>query len=106
MQIKQISSSIYKTPGNIIIAVGRSNLPVLLDEEGEVFMMKITNLDMEKLTTKKRWRINYYDLWNFTHIAVEASDILRKDGIKISVMVSFLCFDIKSFENILKEKLL
>ncbi len=44
---------------------------------------------------------------SFTHIAVEASDILRKDGIKISVIgvPSPLCFDIKSFRKYIEGKI-
>jgi len=97
-----------KTPGNIIIAVGRSNLPVLLDEEGEVFYDENYEFRYGEVDLlRKGEELTILTYGSFTHIAVEASDILRKDGIKISVIgvPSPLCFDIKSFRKYIEGKI-
>ncbi|HOB16183.1 MAG TPA: transketolase [Defluviitoga sp.] len=97
-----------KTPGNIVIAAGRSNLPILLDEDGEIFYGENYEFKYGEVDLLRRGEdLTIFTYGSFTHIAVEASEVLREEGIKISIIAvpTPLFFDITKFREYVEGKI-
>ncbi|PNR92827.1 transketolase [Petrotoga sp. 9PWA.NaAc.5.4] len=97
-----------KTPGNIIIAVGRSNLPIILNEEGEIFYDENYEFDYGEFDIfRKGDKLTIFTYGSFAHLAVEAADRLKEEGIKISVigMATPLSFDITRVKDYVENKI-
>nr|WP_233488516.1 transketolase [Petrotoga sp. 9PW.55.5.1] len=76
-----------KTPGNIVIALGRSNLPILLNEDDDVFYDENYEFTYGKLDIfRKGQELTIFTYGSFTHLAVKAADKLKEEGINITVV--------------------
>jgi len=76
-----------KVPGNVVIALGRSSLPVLLDEEGNVYYDNDYNFEYGKLDIFRKGKdLTIFTYGSFAHLAVEAADKLKEEGIHITVI--------------------
>ena len=97
-----------KTPGNIIIAVGRSNLPIILNEEGEIFYDENYEFEYGEFDIfRKGDKLTIFTYGSFAHLAVEAADKLKEEGIKISVIgvATPLSFDITMVKDHVENKI-
>lgn len=97
-----------KTPGNIIIAVGRSNLPIILNEEGEIFYDENYEFEYGEFDIfRKGDKLTIFTYGSFAHLAVEAADKLKEEGIKISVIgvATPLSFDITRVKDHVENKI-
>nr|WP_249037260.1 transketolase [Petrotoga olearia] len=76
-----------KVPGNFVIAMGRSNLPILLDEKGDVYYGNDYNFEYGKLDIFRKGKdLTVFTYGSFAHLAVEAADKLKEENIQITVI--------------------
>ncbi|ACM23128.1 transketolase [Thermotoga neapolitana] len=76
-----------KEYGNFVIAMGRSKLPIILDENGKPFFGEGYAFEYGKIDVVREGNDAAIVTYGSTlHLAVEAADDLRKEGIKVSVL--------------------
>jgi transketolase len=74
-------------PGNFFVAVGRSKLDVITDEQGKPFFGGDYEFEYGKAVTLRRGnQLTVFATGTMTHRAVQAWDLLQKQGISIQVV--------------------
>ncbi|MDO7977642.1 transketolase [Oceanotoga teriensis] len=73
--------------GNIVITMGRSKIDIIKTEEGKPFFDKNYKYEYGSIDEfRKGEKLTIITYGTFAHIAVDAADILKKEGIKINVI--------------------
>ncbi|AEX85228.1 transketolase [Marinitoga piezophila KA3] len=75
------------TPGNVVIAMGRSKIPVILNEAGEPFFGEGYTFEYGKMDIlRKGEKVTILTHGSVAHKAVNVADKLKEEGIKITVI--------------------
>ncbi|BBE31392.1 transketolase [Tepiditoga spiralis] len=73
--------------GNVITAMGRSKIPVILNENGEIFFNENYEFEYGKADIFRKGKgLTIFTYGSFANMAVNAADELKKEGINISVV--------------------
>ena len=106
-EVDTVIRYVAKEQGNFLIAMGRSKLPVILDQKGSVFFDDNYEFEYGKLIPL-RYGGDYAILsyGSTTYRALEVSEVLKKDNINISVIhvPSPAFIDDNSFKSLAKYK--
>ena len=73
--------------GNVITAMGRSKIPVILTEDGKIFFDESYKFEYGKADIFRKGKgLTIFTYGSFANMAVNAADELKKEGINISVV--------------------
>lgn len=76
-----------KTEGNHIIVMGRSKIPIILNNNDEIYFDSDYNFSPKTIDVLRKGKeVTIITYGTFAHIAVKAADILKNEGININVL--------------------
>lgn len=86
-QTDRVVRYIAKEYGNFVVAMGRSKLPIILDEDGKPFFGNDYTFEYGKIDILRRGKDATLISYGSTlHMIVETADKLRREGIEVSVL--------------------